>query len=342
MNTLLAAPDSPAIKARAAALGLDVCGVTGAAPARHAAFYRQWTAEGKAGEMQWLAREPERRTDPRIVLPGARSLIVAGVNYWQPQPRGRGRIARYALGEDYHHLLLDKLESLAAEIVANGDKAKVYVDTGPVLEKPLAERAGIGWQGKSTMLIHKKLGPWLLLGEIITTLDLEPDAPQRDHCGACTRCIEACPTGAITGPYQLDARRCIAYLTIENKGSIPLEYRAAIGDRIYGCDDCLEACPWNRFAVATRENRFLMPPEVKSMSLRSLAAPSDDAFRSLFRRSPILRIKRNRFARNVCVALGNVGTEADLPVLQRLADDSDPLIAEHANWAIEEIKGRAS
>src|SRR5260221_14788591 len=184
MNTLLAAPDSTAIKARAAALGLDVCGVNSADPARQWSFYRQWIDEDKGGEMQWLAREPERRADPRVVLPGARSLIVAGVNYWQPQPRGRGRIARYALGEDYHHVLLEKLESLAAEIIGNGEKAKVYVDTGPVLEKPLAERAGIGWQGKSTMLIHPRLGPWLLLGEIITTLELEPDAPHRDHSGS--------------------------------------------------------------------------------------------------------------------------------------------------------------
>src|ERR1700734_998466 len=186
MNASLSAPDSAAIKARAAALGLDVCGITGAEPARRAAFYQQWSAEGNAGEMQWLTREPEGRADPRVVLSGARSIVVAGLNYWQPQPAGRGRIARYALGEDYHHVLLEKLEALAAEIAsAPGAKAKIYGDTGPVLEKPLAARTGVGWQGKSTMLIHPKLGPWLLLGEIITTLDLEPDAPQRDHCGSC-------------------------------------------------------------------------------------------------------------------------------------------------------------
>jgi epoxyqueuosine reductase len=212
---------SAAIKERSRELGLDVCGITSADPAKHAAFYQQWTDEGRAGEMQWLAREPERRTDPRQVLPEARSIIVAGLNYWQEQPEGRGRIARYALGEDYHHILLEKLETLAAEIASTGAGTKIYVDTGPVLEKPLAERAGVGWQGKSTMLINPKLGPWLLLGEIITTLELEPDAPMHDHCGTCSRCIEACPTGAITAPYQLDARRCIAYLTIELKGSIP-------------------------------------------------------------------------------------------------------------------------
>src|SRR5260221_5988456 len=341
MNTLLAAPDSPAIKARAAALGLDVCGVTGAAPARHAAFYRQWTAEGKAGEMQWLAREPERRTDPRIVLPGARSLIVAGVNYWQPQPRGRGRIARYALGEGYHHVLLEKLESLAAEIIRNGDKAQVYVDTGPVLEKPLAERAGIGWQGKSTMLIHPRLGPWLLLGEIITTLELEPDAPHRDHCGSCSKCITACPTGAITAPYQLDARRCIAYLTIELKGSIPEELRPLIGDRVYGCDECLDVCPWNRFAQTTRETRFLAGgTDEKRDPLHALLEITAPEFKRRFARSPILRVKRRGLLRNVCVVLGNIGTADDLPALEKAARHEEPLVREHAAWAIRQINAR--
>ena len=256
MNALAVPLDSAAIKARATALGFDACGITAADPSRHADYFRAWSAAGKAGEMQWLSREPDRRSDPRVVLPGARSLIVAGMNYWQPQPAGRGRVARYALGEDYHHVLTEKLETLAAEIRADGAEARVYVDTGPVLEKPLAERAGLGWQGKSTMLVHPKFGPWLLLGEIITTLDLEPDAPAADHCGTCDRCVGACPTGAITAPYQLDARRCIAYLTIELKGSIPEELRPLIGDRIYGCDECLDVCPWNRFAQTARESRF--------------------------------------------------------------------------------------
>src|ERR1019366_6137583 len=303
MNASISTPDSAVIKARAAALGLDVGGITSADPARHAAFYQQWTAEGKAGEMQWLTREPERRADPRIVLSGARSIIVAGINYWQPQPKGRGRIARYALGEDYHHVLLEKLETLAAEISSSsGARAKIYVDTGPVLEKPLAERAGVGWQGKSTMLIHPKLGPWLLLGEIITTLELEPDAPQRDHCGSCSKCIEACPTGAITAPYQLDARRCIAYLTIELKGSIPEELRPLIGDRVYGCDECLDVCPWNRFARTTREARFLAKPEEDGRDqLHSLLEISAAEFKRRFARSPILRVKRRGLLRNVCV-----------------------------------------
>jgi epoxyqueuosine reductase len=330
------------IKSRAAALGLDACGITSADPARHAAFYQQWTAEGKAGEMQWLTREPERRADPRVVLSGARSIIVAGLNYWQPQPKGRGRIARYALGEDYHHVLLEKLEALAAEIIQNGEKAKVYVDTGPVLEKPLAERAGVGWQGKSTMLIHRQLGPWLLLGEIITTLELEPDAPQRDHCGSCSKCIEACPTGAITAPYQLDARRCIAYLTIELKGSIPEELRPLIGDRVYGCDECLDVCPWNRFAQTTREARFLAKDEEVSGSdrLHALLEISSAEFKRRFARSPILRVKRRGLLRNVCVVLGNIGTVDDLAALRRAEQHEEPLVREHAAWAIRQIEKR--
>jgi epoxyqueuosine reductase len=346
MSATVSAPDLPvvtaqAIKARALELGLDLCGITSADPARYADFYRQWADDGKAGEMQWLYREPERRTDPRRVLPEARSIIVAGINYWQPQPAGRGRIARYALGEDYHHILLEKLETLAAELVASGAGARVYVDTGPVLEKPLAERAGIGWQGKSTMLINTKLGPWLLLGEILTTLDLEPDAPQRDHCGTCSRCITACPTGAITAPYQLDARRCIAYLTIELKGSIPEELRPLIGDRIYGCDECLDVCPWNRFAQTTREARFLAPPPDGSRDqLHALLEITQPEFKRRFARSPILRVKRRGLLRNVCVVLGNIGSAADLPALEKAALHEEPLVREHAAWAITQIRAR--
>ena len=334
--------DKASIKARARELGLDACGVTSADPARHAAFYRQWTAEGKAGEMAWLTREPDRRTDPRKVLPGARSIIVAGLNYWQPQPEGRGRIARYALGEDYHHVLLEKIETLAREITAAGAMAKVYVDTGPVLEKPLAERAGVGWQGKSTMLIHPKLGPWLLLGEIITTLELEPDAPVADHCGSCSRCLDACPTGAITAPYQLDARRCIAYLTIELKGSIPEELRPLIGNRVYGCDECLDVCPWNRFARTTREARFLarMDQDDGRDPLHALLEITQPEFKRRFAKSPILRVKRRGLLRNVCVVLGNIGTEDDLPALRRAEQHDEPLVREHAAWAVRQIEAR--
>jgi epoxyqueuosine reductase len=334
--------DAKTIKQRAHELGFDACGITSAEPAQHAAFYEQWAAAGKAGEMQWLTREPERRGNPGKVLAGARSIIVVGLNYWQSQPKGRGRIARYALGEDYHHMLLEKLAALTDEITACGASAKVYVDTGPVLEKPLAARAGVGWQGKSTMLIHPKMGPWLMLGEIITTLELQPDAPQRDHCGSCSKCITACPTGAITAPYQLDARRCIAYLTIELKGSIPEELRPLIGDRVYGCDECLDVCPWNRFAQTTREARFLAPKNDQETRdpLHALLEISQAEFKRRFARSPILRVKRRGLLRNVCVVLGNIGTVEDLPALRRAEDHEEPLVREHAAWAVRQIEMR--
>jgi epoxyqueuosine reductase len=324
--------------------GFDACGFAAAQTAPHSQPFMRWLEAGSHGDMHWLARGPERRTDPRNVLTGCQTVIVLAKNYFQGRsnPRRYGRIARYAYGEDYHELMLTAMEPICEFLTQRGGIQKAYVDTGPILERDFAAESGIAWQGKSTMCLSQGLGTWFFLGTILTTLSIEADSPARNRCGSCTRCIDACPTGAITGPYQLDARRCISYLTIENKGSIPLQYRTAIGDRIYGCDDCLEACPWNRFAAATHENRFLMPPELQSMDLRSLAVISEDEFRSLFRHSPIRRIKRNRFVRNVCVALGNVGTDADLPVLQELADDSDPLVAEHANWAISEIQGRAS
>jgi epoxyqueuosine reductase len=322
--------------------GFDACGFVSAQAAPHGQPFLRWLAQGAHGDMEWLARSPERRTDPRNVLAGCQTVIVLAKNYFQggSNPRLNGRIARYAFGEDYHQLMLDAMRPICEFLTGHGGIQKTYVDTGPVLERDFAAESGIAWQGKSTMCLSQKLGTWFFLGTILTTLPIDADLPARNRCGACTRCIDACPTGAITAPYQLDARRCISYLTIENKGPIPAEYRQAIGDRIYGCDDCLEACPWNRFAMATRETRFQMPPEIQNMSLRSLATLSNDEFRSLFRRSPIRRIKRNRFVRNVCVALGNVGTEEDLPVLEDLASDQDALIAEHAAWAIEAIKGR--
>ena len=335
-------PTAASIKRHARELGLDACGITSADPSAHAAFYRQWAERGQAGEMAWMTREPDRRSDPRAVLPGARSLVVAGLNYWQPARAARGRIARYALGDDYHHVLMDKLRALADAMAVPGEEAKIYVDTGPVLEKPLAARAGLGWQGKSTMLINRRLGPWLLLGEIITTLELEPDLPERDHCGTCTRCLDACPTRAITAPYQIDARRCIAYLTIELKGSIPEDMRPLIGDRVYGCDECLEVCPWNRFAQATRETRFQAPDELRRADLRELLALTPAEFKRRFARSPILRVKRRGLLRNVCVVLGNIGTADDLPALRQAEQHEEPLVREHAAWAVRQISARLS
>lgn len=331
--------------------GFDLCRIAQCVDPPHASEFRQWLADGRAGEMGWLERNQERRTDPQLVLPGAKSVIVLAMNYAhdEPQPPGgndarihgaHGRIAHYAWGDDYHELIEEKLRLLDDWLAAHGGKQRCYVDTGPVLERDFAALAGIGWHGKSTMLLHPRLGTWFFLAEILTTLEFSPDTPLPDRCGSCTRCLDACPTGALTGPHQLDARRCISYLTIELKGSIPEEFRPLIGDRIYGCDDCLTACPWNRFAHASREVAFAARHFVHEMALREFLALDDDSFRSLFRKSPIKRIKRRGFLRNVCVALGNVGDLEDLPSLERAAADPEPLIAEHAAWAIRQIQKR--
>jgi len=355
---------------RATALGFDSCKVAPATPPRHGNEFQAWLDEGAAGEMEWMARGAEKRGDPQKVLPGARSVIVVALNYFQgdghameierrssdrrmndggleaaapwsrrPGDAATGRIARYAWGDDYHEVMLRKLEKLGAFLAEHGGTQKCYVDTGPILERDYAAEAGTGWHGKSTMLIDPKLGTWFFLGEILTTLELPADAPQEPRCGTCERCIVACPTGAITEPHRLDARRCISYLTIELKGSIPLELRPLIGDRIYGCDDCLDACPWNRFASVSREATFAAGPAI-GMALRDYLSLDDARFRVLFRNSPIKRIKRRGFLRNVCVALGNVGGRDDLPALELATADPEPLIAEHAAWAIAQIQAR--
>ena len=334
----------------ATALGFDSCKVTAAAAPRHGREFQAWLDEGAAGEMEWMARGEEKRCDPQKVLSGARSVIVVALNYFQGEQTmeiksrrridaATGRIARYARGDDYHEVMLKKLEKLSEFLSAQGGTQKCYVDTGPILERDHAAEAGVGWHGKSTMLIDPKLGTWFFLGEILTTLELPADAPQEPRCGSCQRCIVACPTGAITEPHRLDARRCISYLTIELKGSIPLELRPLIGDRIYGCDDCLDACPWNRFASSSREAAFAAGPAI-GMPLRDYLALDEARFRDLFRNSPIKRIKRRGFLRNVCVALGNVGGREDLPALEVAAADAEPLIAEHATWAIARIQTR--
>jgi len=347
--TLHPASAAEAVKSIASSLGLDDCriaAVTG--PAAHGGEFRQWLEAGEYGDMAYMAKSPARRVDPREVLPGVRAVVTVALNYYRPAPESpspadaRGRIARYAWGDDYHDVMDAKLRDLAAALAEMGGVQKLYVDTGPVLERDWASAAGLGWNGKSTVQIHPKLGTWTFLGEILTTLELAPDAPSRDHCGTCTRCIAACPTAAITGPRHVDARRCISYLTIEHKGAIPHEFRRAIGDRIYGCDECLDVCPWNRFAKESREAAFAARPFVAGWMLREFLALTDTAFRELFRWSPIKRIKRPAFLRNVCIALGNTGGADDLPALEDAADDPHPLIAEHAQWAVAEIRRRIS
>jgi epoxyqueuosine reductase len=338
-----APPDSlrRLIDAEAAGLGFDACRVARAGRARHADDFLAWIAEGRHATMEWLARNPERRVDPRQVLPGARSVIVLATNYLaEERPGGRGRFARYAWGDDYHDVIGKRLERFDAVLAAHGGTQRVYVDTGPVLERDFASESGLGWNGKSTVQIHRRLGTWFFLSVVLTTLELEPDEMEPDHCGKCRRCMTACPTGAITEARKLDSRRCLSYLTIEHRGSIPEEFRVALGDRIYGCDDCLTACPWNRFARASREAAFAAREHVTDWDLRDFLGLDEEGFRALFRKSPVRRTKRTGFLRNVCVALGNVGTEEDLAALERAAADPDGIIAEHARWAIGRIRER--
>jgi len=361
MNTESASTDMLAqVVALARELGFDLCRFARAETPEHATEFRNWLDRGDAGEMNYLARNSERRRDPRQILPDAKTVIVLALNYFQgarnadsvatdvPPAKGAvgaaasaGRIARYAWGDDYHKLIEKKLAVIDQFLQQRGGRQKCYVDTGPMLERDHAAAAGIGWHGKSTMLLNREFGTWFFLAEVLTSLEFAPDTVEKNYCGRCTRCIDACPTGAITAPHQMDARRCISYLTIELRGPIPTELRPLIGDRIYGCDDCLDACPWNRFAKTSREMAFAMRPEIGAMKLRDYLGLDEDKFRRLFRNSPIKRTKRRGLLRNVCVALGNVGTADDLPALERAAADAEPLIAEHAQWAIERINQRA-
>jgi len=348
--------DQPAIgeiKARlvdfARDAGFDSCRIGRCFPPAHAKEFREWLGAGSHGEMHYMRRGEEKRCDPQAILAGAKSIIVLAMNYFQGREVGqspadsaatRGKIARYAWGDDYHELIQTRLNKIDNFLREFGGNQKFYVDTGPILERDHAAAAGLGWHGKSTMLIDQSLGTWFLLAEIFTTLELPADQPLKDRCGTCERCIQACPTGAITAPHKLDARRCISYLTIELKTSIPLELRPLIGNRIFGCDDCLEACPWNRFATISRESAFAARQSTSALSLRDYLELNDVQFRNLFRNSPIKRVKRRGFLRNVCVALGNVGTAEDLPALRRAVSDPEPLIAEHAAWAIDQILKR--
>jgi epoxyqueuosine reductase len=324
----------------------DSCRIIACTAPAHATEFREWLREGAHGEMSYMQRGEEKRCDPQKVLPGAKSIVVLALNYFQGEEirrsrtAAKGKIARYAWGDDYHGVIEAKLDKIDQFLSGFGGRQKCYVDTGPILERDHAAQAGTGWHGKNTMLIDEQLGTWFFLAEILTTLELPIDEPVKDRCGTCARCIKACPTGAITAPHRLDARRCISYLTIELKGSIPLELRPLIGDRIFGCDDCLDVCPWNRFAQTSHETAFAARESTTGMSLREYLELTDAEFRQLFKNSPIKRIKRRGFLRNVCVALGNAGDVSDLPALERAAADPEPLIAEHAGWAIRQIRAR--
>jgi epoxyqueuosine reductase len=292
--------------------------------------------------MAWMARNAERRGDPRAMWPQARSIVMLGVNYGPDddplailKDSARGAVSVYARGDDYHELIKPRLKNLGRWLIANGGgDIKVFVDTAAVMEKPLAAAAGLGWQGKHTNLVSRQLGSWLFLGAIFTTLDLPADAPERDHCGNCHACLDICPTAAFPAPYRLDARRCISYLTIEHKGQIPRELRPLMGNRIYGCDDCLAVCPWNKFAVAGREAKLAAREVLRAPRLADLARLDDAAFRALFSKSAVKRIGRARFVRNVLIAVGNSGDAALAAEAERLLDDASPLVRGAAVWAL--------
>jgi epoxyqueuosine reductase len=335
-----------AIRERALALGFDAVGFARAevAPAARAEFL-EFLAAGCHGDMDWLAAKAERRADPQTLWPEARTVIVLGQNYGPADDPlalldrpDRAAISVYARNADYHDLMKKRLKALARwlhEDLKAG--VKVFVDTAPVMEKPLAQAAGLGWQGKHSNLVSLDLGSWLFLGEVFTDLALTPDAAEADHCGSCRRCLEVCPTQAFLGPYRLDARRCISYLTIEHKGHIPREFRRAMCNRIYGCDDCLAVCPWNKFAQRTTEPHFLPRAELTAPRLKDLAELDDATFRSVFAGSPIKRIGRDRFVRNVLIALGNSGDAALAATAEKRLDDPSPLVRAMAVWALSRL-----
>ena len=342
-----------ALRARAAALGFETCRIVRPdaipeAPQRLA----EWLASGAHGDMGWMAETADRRASPRMLWPRVASIIMLGTNYGPDADplsglaqHSNGSISVYARHRDYHEVMKGRLKQLASWLVsqqhADAPEVKVFVDTAPVMEKPLAQAAGLGWQGKHTNLVSREFGSWLFLGSIFTTLELPPDAPQTDHCGSCHACLDICPTDAFPAPYKLDARRCISYLTIEYKGHIPSEFRKAMGNRIYGCDDCLAVCPWNKYASATADIKLQARADLTSPSLQMLAALDDAGFRTLFSGSPVKRIGHDRFLRNVMIAIGNSGDVAFVPMLRERLMDTSPLIRAMAVWACSRLMSRA-
>jgi len=335
------------IRELAQAIGFDVCQLTRADESWPAGEQLEaYVAAGHHGDMAWMETTLERRKHPTAMWPDAKSAIVVGLNYGPEsdpmemlERRNEGNISVYARGKDYHDVLKKKLKHLARAFVdQTGAEVKVFVDTAPLMEKPLAAKSGLGWQGKHTNLVNRGFGSWLFLGVMLTSADLAPDARETDHCGTCTACLDICPTDAFPAPYQIDARRCISYLTIEYKGIIPEAFRAPMGNRIYGCDDCLAICPWNKFAASAREANFWARAELKGPKLSELAALDDAGFREVFSGSPIKRIGRDRFLRNVLIAIGNSG-DAELiegSVLPHL-DDPEPSVRASAIWALRHL-----
>ena len=334
------------IRRRAADLGFDVCRFTGIeaswpATARLQAFLEA----GRQGDMDWMASTAERRGHPRALWAEARSAVVLGLNYGpDANPldglarRDRGLISVYARGDDYHDVIKGRLKQLGGWMTSQlGGELKVFVDTAPLMEKPLAQQAGLGWQGKHTNLVSRGFGSWLFLGVILTTADLPPDGPETDHCGQCRACLDACPTAAFPAPYQLDARRCVSYLTIEHKGPVDPALRPGLGNRIYGCDDCLAVCPWNKFAQAGREQRLAARADRVEPPLAELATLDDAAFRARFARSPVKRTGRDRFLRNVLYAVGNSGDRGLAGVAEAQLDDASPLVRGAAVWALSRL-----
>lgn len=338
------------LRETAFSLGFDAVGIArlsdgGAAAERLRAFL----AAGRHGDMDWMETHAERRGNPLALWPEARTGVMVAMSYAPDRDpmlaldeRERGAISVYAQGKDYHDILKPKLKQLARDVVtATGHDVKVFVDTAPLMEKPLAALAGIGWQGKHTNLVSRAHGSWLFLGALLTTAELAPDGAESDHCGSCQRCLDVCPTSAFPAPYQLDARRCIAYLTIEHKGQIAREFRAAMGNRIYGCDDCLAVCPWNKFAAASREIRFGARPETDNPPIGELLQLDDAAFRARFAGTPVKRTGRDRFVRNVLVAAGNSKDRSLVPHVRRLIEDGSPLVRGMAVWALARLSADA-
>jgi epoxyqueuosine reductase len=332
------------IKAQAYGLGFDLAGITTLGPAESAAAFDVWLKRGYAGEMQYMTRSAEKRSDTRLPVPEARAAIVVAMSYGGREPSGP--VARYARGDDYHDVMIDRLRSLHRWIETHTGRAvggKAYVDTGPLLERDLARRAGLGWFGKNTNLINPRIGSFFFLGTLLVDLGLAPDAPfDADRCGSCRRCLDACPTNAFVDERVLDATRCISYLTIELKGEIPVDLRAGIGDHMYGCDICQDVCPWNeKFAAELRQPAFAAREVLRGRDARTLARNilemSDEDFRKAFKRSPMKRTKLRALKRNAAVVLGNVGTPDDVQSISRALDDPEPVVGEHLAWALEQL-----